>query len=114
MVFCLVFARTLINDFDSYMIQQVLVSAVNLDIQKLLFRCYFKIIFSQKLKAVCSQGKIVSCVVFRYVTLLTGKVVLPAHIFNLSEVSAGPNCTADWCNNIRFKPYYLLASLLRC
>ena len=109
-VLCLIFACPFIDDFYSDVVQQVLVSTVHLNVQKLLFRCNFEIVFCKHLKTVSSERQIVSCVVLSVVALLACEIVLPADIFNLAEVSAYPHCATEGCSNIGFQPDCLLAS----
>ena len=87
---CLIFAGSFFHDFDSDVVQQILVCTVHLNVQKLLFRCNFEIVFGKHLKTVSSERQIVSCVVLSVVALLACEIVLPADIFNLAEVSADP------------------------
>ncbi len=107
---CLIFAGSLIHDFYSNVVQQVLVCTVHLNVQKLLFGCDFEIVFGKHLKTVSSERQIVSCVVLRVVALLACEVVLPTDIFNLAEVIADPHCAAEGCSDIGFQPDCLLAS----
>jgi hypothetical protein len=51
----LVFAGTLIHDFYSDVVQKVLVSTANLNVQNLIFGCHFEIVFGKQLKTVSSE-----------------------------------------------------------